>query len=59
VAEYVYELVADFSRFYEACRILREPDRARQASWLRLVEITLAELSLLLDLLTIEVPERM
>jgi arginyl-tRNA synthetase len=59
VAEYVYELVAEFSRFYEACHILREPDDARQASWLRLVEVTLAELSLLLDLLTIEVPERM
>ena len=59
VAEYAYELVAEFSRFYEACHILREADRARQASWLRLVEITLAELSLLLELLTIEAPERM
>ena len=59
VAEYTYELVADFSRFYEACHILRETDSARQASWLRLVETTLAELSLLLELLTIEVPERM
>ena len=59
VAEYAYELVAEFSRFYEACHILHETDGARQASWLRLVETTLAELSLLLDLLTIEVPERM
>jgi arginyl-tRNA synthetase len=59
IAEYAYELVAEFSRFYEACHILRETDGARQASWLRLVEITLAELSLLLDLLTIEIPERM
>jgi arginyl-tRNA synthetase len=59
IAEYAYELVAEFSRFYEACHILREADGARQASWLRLVEITLAELSLLLDLLTIEIPERM
>ena len=59
VAEYAYELVAEFSRFYEKCHILREADPARQASWLRLVETTLAELSLLLDLLTIEIPERM
>ncbi|MDJ0499009.1 MAG: arginine--tRNA ligase [Acidimicrobiia bacterium] len=59
IAEYAYELVAEFSRFYEACHILRESDGARQASWLRLVEITLAALGLLLDLLTIEVPERM
>ncbi|MDJ0925607.1 MAG: arginine--tRNA ligase [Acidimicrobiia bacterium] len=59
VAEYAYELVADFSRFYEACHILRESDPARQASWLRLVETTLAELSLVLELLGIDVPERM
>ena len=59
VAEYAFELVADFSRFYEVCHILREADSSRQASWLRLVETTLAELNLLLDLLTIQVPERM
>lgn len=59
IAEYAYELVAEFSRFYEACHILREPDTARQASWLKLIETTLAELTLLLDLLGIEVPERM
>ncbi len=59
IAEYAYELVADFSRFYEACHILREQDAARQSSWLHLVELTLEELTLLLDLLGIEVPERM
>ena len=59
VAEYAYELVADFSRFYEACHILREQDTARQASWLHLVQLALDELTLLLDLLGIEVPERM
>lgn len=59
IAEYAYELVADFSRFYEVCHILREQDAARQASWLHLVELTLEELILLLDLLGIEVPERM
>lgn len=59
IAEYSYELVAEFSRFYEACHILREQDTDRQVSWLRLVETTLAELTLLLELLGIEVPERM
>jgi arginyl-tRNA synthetase len=59
IAEYAYELVADFSRFYEACHILREEDPSRQASWLHLIELALAELRLLLDLLAIEVPERM
>jgi arginyl-tRNA synthetase len=59
IAEYAYELVADFSRFYEACHILREEDPARQASWIRLVEVTLSELTTLLGLLAIDVPERM
>jgi arginyl-tRNA synthetase len=59
VAEYAYELTADFSRFYEACHILREEDPHRQASWLGLVAVTLRSLELLLDLLAIEVPDRM
>lgn len=59
IAEYAYELVSEFSRFYEACHILNETDTARQSSWLRLVETSLAELTLLLDLLGIEIPERM
>lgn len=59
IALYAYELAAEFSRFYEHCRILAEPDPIRQASWLGLVQITLRELSFLLDLLVLEVPERM
>ncbi|MDJ0663444.1 MAG: arginine--tRNA ligase, partial [Acidimicrobiia bacterium] len=59
IAEYAYELVAEFSRFYEACHILNEDDAARQASWVSLVARTLDELTLLLDLLGIDVPERM
>ncbi len=59
VAEYAYDVATDFSRFYEHCHILREPDSARQASWLTLVDTTLRTLVLLLDLLGIDVPERM
>lgn len=59
LAEYAYELVADFNRFYEACHILSESDGARQASWLTLVETALRQLVLVLDLLGIEIPERM
>ncbi len=59
LAEYAYELTTDFNRFYEACHILNEEDAARQASWLGLVEVTLRTLQLLLDLLAIEIPERM
>ncbi|MBT8248440.1 MAG: arginine--tRNA ligase [Acidimicrobiia bacterium] len=59
LAEYAYDVVTAFNRFYEACHILREEDAARQASWLGLVELTLGLLVLLLDLLGIEVPDRM
>lgn len=59
IAEYAYDVATDFSRFYEHCHILNEPDRLRQASWLTLVDTTLRTLVLLLDLLGIEVPERM
>lgn len=59
IAEYAHEVATDFSRFYERCHILSEPDTPRQASWLTLVEVTLETLTLVLDLLGIEVPERM
>lgn len=59
VTEYAYELATDFNRFYEACHILREEDPARQASWLSLVDLTLRTLTLLLDTLGIEIPDRM
>jgi arginyl-tRNA synthetase len=59
IAEYAYDVATDFSRFYEHCHILNEPDGLRQASWLTLVDTTLRTLALLLDLLGIDVPERM
>ncbi len=59
IAEYAYEVATDLSRFYEHCHILRETDAARQSSWLTLVEVTLGTIALLLDLLGIEIPERM
>ncbi|MDJ0962196.1 MAG: arginine--tRNA ligase [Acidimicrobiia bacterium] len=59
LAEYAFELTSDFSRFYEACHILREEDATRQTSWLGLVALTLRSLEVLLDLMAIEVPERM
>jgi arginyl-tRNA synthetase len=59
VTEYAYELATDFNRFYEACHILSEEDPVRQASWLALVDVTLRVLRVLLDLLGIEIPERM
>ncbi|MCY3539661.1 MAG: arginine--tRNA ligase [bacterium] len=59
LAEFAYAVAGDFSRFYESCHILSEPDPTRRASWLRLVETVRRVLALLLDLLGIEIPARM
>lgn len=59
IAEFAYDLTSVFNRFYESCHILGEADPARRASWLSLVRLTLDALARLLDLLGIELPERM
>ena len=59
VAEYSYQVASAWNRFYDSCHILDEGDPDRQASWLALAEWTLRTLTLLLDLLGIEIPERM
>ena len=59
LAEYAYEIASRFNRFYDACHILREEDPQRRGSWLSLVGLTLSTLKRALDLLGIEVPERM
>ena len=59
VAEYAYQLVASFNRFYESCHILSEKDAARQASWLGLVALSRRQLGALLDMLGIRIPVRM
>ena len=59
LAEHAYDVVSEFNRFYEGCRILDENDPHLQSSWLALVALTLRQLRTLLELLVIEVPERM
>ena len=59
LAEFAYEVAADFSRFYEACHILTEPDPGLQSSWLGTVRTSRRVLEVLLDLLGIDVPARM
>lgn len=59
LCDFAYTLAQEFSRFYNACHVLSEPDAARRASWLGLASLTLRQLELVLGLLGIEVPERM
>ena len=59
ICDFAYTLAQEFSRFYNACHVLNEPDPARRGSWLALAAMTLRQLEQLLGLLGIDVPERM
>lgn len=59
LAEYAYELSQVFNRFYEECHILSEPDMELRASWLGLAQLTRTVLTTALDVLGIDVPDRM
>lgn len=58
-AVYAHELASRFNSFYDSHHILSEENTATQSSWLGLVSWMLEALTRLLDLLGIEVPDRM
>jgi arginyl-tRNA synthetase len=59
LCEFAFELAQDFSRFYAAHHILSESDANLRAARLGLCAQVLGVLTKVLDLLGIEVPERM
>ncbi|MEY4706360.1 MAG: arginyl-tRNA synthetase [Pseudomonadota bacterium] len=59
LCEYAFELAQNFSRFYNEHHVLSEADPALKAARLGLCALVLAVLTKVLDLLGIEVPERM
>jgi arginyl-tRNA synthetase len=59
VAKYAFRLAQGFNNFYQYHRILSEPDSGRQSSLLYLVHTVSETLTRALDLLGIEIPERM
>lgn len=59
LCDFSYNLSQAFSRFYNACHIMAETDSAKQQSWLGLTELALKQQELILDLLGIQIPERM
>ena len=56
---YLYELAAEFMRFYESCPVLAAEDEASRLSRMRLCDLAARTLKLGLGLLGIEVIERM
>ena len=59
LCEYVYDLSNTFNRFYHENKILVEEDTARKISWLNLLKVTERTIETVLELLGMEVPERM
>ena len=59
LAEYAFELAQSFSRFYAECPVLAASDATEQASRLAMCRLTGLVLERSLDLLGIDVPERM
>lgn len=59
VADYAYNVAGRFNRFYDQHHILSEPDPAKRSSWLALAAWALASLERLLQLLGIDIPDRM
>jgi arginyl-tRNA synthetase len=59
LCEYIYEISNLFNRFYHENRILTEENREKKISWLNLLALTVKILETTLDLLGMEIPEKM
>ena len=59
LCDYIYRLANEFSSFYGRCHILSESDMNLKSNRLALCHAVLAQMNFSLDLLGIDVPERM
>ena len=59
ICAYIYELAGAANKFYHETRILAEPDAAKQAGYVALMDLTRQVLESCIDLLGFEAPERM
>ena len=59
VCEILFTITGLFNRFYAENKILSCPDSNQRASWLVLLSLTCAMINTLLEILGIEVPEKM
>lgn len=59
VCECAYDLAASYNKFYNENKILGETDEAKRTTWLALSAAVEKMLAYLLDILAIEIPERM
>lgn len=59
ICEFIYEISNLFNRFYHENRILTEDNKEKKISWLNLLALTINILETALDLLGMEIPEKM
>lgn len=59
LCDHAYRLAQNFSSFYGNTHILSETNTPQKQSWLMLSALVLAQLELLLDLIGVEIPNRM
>ena len=59
LCDYAFKLAQEFSSFYGNCHILSESDEVLKTSRLALCQQTYKQISLILSLLGIEIPDRM
>ena len=59
ICAYIYELAGAANKFYHETRILAEPDAAKQAGYVALMDLTKQVLESCIELLGFEAPERM
>jgi len=59
ICEYIYDVANLFNKFYHDNRIISEENNERRMSWIKLITITKNVLETGLDLLGLEVPDKM
>lgn len=59
ICQYIYELSNEFNRFYHENKILPEENSLKQLSWIKIITLTKDILTTCLDLLGIDVPDKM
>ena len=59
ITDYLFKLTSSYNRFYSENYILKEEDILKRESWLYLTKIVYEVNKILLDILAIEIPEKM
>ena len=59
IAEYIYKLTSVYNKFYSENKIVTEDNKSLRESWLTLTKVVYETNMLLLDIMGIDVPEKM